>query len=346
MKMQAKNLCALLLLFTAASLPAQTAPEYINYQGLLKAADGTPLATGNYTMEFNVYDNANAGNKVWGPFFFDGYPGTDGHGLTVSVANGSFNVILGPRDTSGASIRDAFSGPDRFIEIKVNDGAPILPRQQFLSTAYAFQSQKAQLADVASALVQQMADTLCPPGSIIAFGGTNIPAGWLLCDGRSLALTNPAYSRLYAAIGTAWGGAAGSFNLPDLRGVFLRGVNGTRADSYTDPDATSRSAQATGGNINNLPGSFQAGKYQMHFHKWAVTDNTTDIFSRALWSWKSDGTGAKVVAPRTAGGSGSGGDDDWMWVTEQNTTFWTEAVANAPGETRPHNAYVHYIIKY
>jgi hypothetical protein len=54
------------------------------------------------------------------------------------VANGRFNVIIGPKDTNAVSIRDAFGGGDRFLEIKVNGGAPILPRQQFLSNPYAF----------------------------------------------------------------------------------------------------------------------------------------------------------------------------------------------------------------
>jgi len=136
MKTSTKILCALLV-FTAAQLPAQSVPEYVNYQGQLRAADGSPLATGNYTIEFNIYDQANEGAKVWGPFLFDGNAG-NGHGPFVPVLNGSFNVIIGPRDTTGASIATAFSGPSRYIEIKVNGGAPILPRQQFLSTAYAF----------------------------------------------------------------------------------------------------------------------------------------------------------------------------------------------------------------
>jgi len=146
MKSPANLLCAVALL-NAALLPARAgSPEYLNYQGLLNGADGQPLPTGNYTLEFNVHDQANGGSQVWGPFHFDG-AGGNGHGPLVPVANGRFNVIIGPLDTLSRPISTAFAGTNRFIEIKVNGGPPILPRQQFLSTPYAF---KANTADQAT----------------------------------------------------------------------------------------------------------------------------------------------------------------------------------------------------
>ena len=143
MKSTAKIPCALAL-FIASLVPAWAAsPEYLNYQGLLNGANGQPLATGNYTNEFNIYDAATGGAKIWGPFLFDGGAG-NGHGPLVPVVNGRFNVIIGPQDTTGASITNAFGTATRFVEIRVNNGSPILPRQQFLSTPYAF---KANVAD-------------------------------------------------------------------------------------------------------------------------------------------------------------------------------------------------------
>ena len=49
------------------------------------------------------------------------------------------------------------------------------------------------------------------------------PGGWLECDGSAVSRTT--YSGLFAAIGTAFGTGDGSttFNLPDLRGEFVRG---------------------------------------------------------------------------------------------------------------------------
>lgn len=47
--------------------------------------------------------------------------------------------------------------------------------------------------------------------------------GWLLCDGRSLSRTQ--YSKLFQAIGTAFGSSSGTtFNLPDARGRVLGAI--------------------------------------------------------------------------------------------------------------------------
>lgn len=65
--------------------------------------------------------------------------------------------------------------------------------------------------------------TVSPPGTIMAYMGTSIPNGWMLADGRCLSRTD--YAELFAAIGTRYGAGDGSttFQIPDLRGEFLRG---------------------------------------------------------------------------------------------------------------------------
>lgn len=69
-----------------------------------------------------------------------------------------------------------------------------------------------------------------PIGTILAFGGSNIPTGWHLCDGTALSRTT--YKDLFNIIGTNFGVGDGSttFNLPDLQGEFLRGA-GTNGHS-------------------------------------------------------------------------------------------------------------------
>jgi len=57
--------------------------------------------------------------------------------------NGMFNVILGTTDTAGRSITDAFGGKDRYLGIKVGDGAELAPRQQILSTPFAINAENA-----------------------------------------------------------------------------------------------------------------------------------------------------------------------------------------------------------
>jgi microcystin-dependent protein len=102
----------------------------------------------------------------------------------------------------------------------------MVPRQQLLSVPFAVQAQQAQ---VATSLASGAATTLVPPGSVMAYMGTNAPPGWLLCDG-SVVSTNQ-YFGLFSIIGTSSGSGTNglTFRLPDLRGTFLRG-----ADSLSD----------------------------------------------------------------------------------------------------------------
>lgn len=68
-------------------------------------------------------------------------------------------------------------------------------------------------------------DTL-PIGSIIPFGGTEAPTGWLICDGSMLNRTT--YKELFAAIGTNFGtDGPGNFYIPDLRGKVVVGQDTT-----------------------------------------------------------------------------------------------------------------------
>jgi microcystin-dependent protein len=60
-------------------------------------------------------------------------------------------------------------------------------------------------------------------GMTVMWSGTNaaIPAGWLLCDGASVATAT--YPALFTALGYAYGGAGANFNLPDLVARFPKG---------------------------------------------------------------------------------------------------------------------------
>ena len=110
-----------------------------------------------------------------------------------------------------------------------------------------------------------------PAGVLIPFAGTVAPTGFLLCDGSSL--NRVTYATLFAAIGTAWGAPDGStFNIPDSRGRGLRGVdNGVGRD----PDAGSRTANASGGNTGDNVGTVQNDAFQGHFHEF-FHDNTAN----------------------------------------------------------------------
>jgi microcystin-dependent protein len=68
------------------------------------------------------------------------------------------------------------------------------------------------------------------PGEVKAYAGATAPTGFLFCHGQAVSRTT--YSALYAILGNSHGSGDGltTFNLPDYRGSFLRGlVNVTTA---------------------------------------------------------------------------------------------------------------------
>lgn len=71
-----------------------------------------------------------------------------------------------------------------------------------------------------------------PAGAVQQFAMTTVPAGWLECDGSAISRTT--YSLLFGTIGITFGVGDGSttFNIPDLRGYFVRGwAHGGSVDS-------------------------------------------------------------------------------------------------------------------
>lgn len=157
---------------------------------------------------------------------------------------------------------------------------------------------------------------LVPIGSIIPFAGpqSNIPEGWLLCDGTPRAVG--VYHKLFEAIGYSWGGSADIFYLPDLRGYFLRGKTGSTGN---DPDATSRTNIDGTEVLGNVVGSYQSDEVGPHSHIY---------YDYQIKS-------GRVSASEIGAYNGSSAAND------EETTL-----VNSGSESRPKNAYVNYIIKY
>jgi len=94
----------------------------------------------------------------------------------------------------------------------------------------------ASIAQVVASLIPTI-----PTGTIITHAAQTAPAGFFPCDGRLLSVA--AYSNLYNVIGKTYGSSPGYFNLPDLRGYFVRGWdNGAGVDiidgTYTQSGRT------------------------------------------------------------------------------------------------------------
>lgn len=163
--------------------------------------------------------------------------------------------------------------------------------------------------------VNVVLDSLVPTGSVLPFAGSEAPSGFLMCDGSTVSRST--YAKLFSVIGEAHGEGDGSttFNLPDYRGRFLRGVDG---GAGIDPDAETRTAMATGGATGDAVGSVQTDAIQTHTH-----DNRAGVHV---------GGGGNAAAGTTFGHGST-------------STSAPESPARISTETRPVNAYVNYIIK-
>jgi microcystin-dependent protein len=80
-------------------------------------------------------------------------------------------------------------------------------------------------------------------GMMVCWAGTAgaVPAGWLLCDGSSIATAT--YPDLHTAIGYVYGGAGANFNLPNLVNRFVRGQSTQTAATGGADDLTLTEAQ-------------------------------------------------------------------------------------------------------
>ena len=61
------------------------------------------------------------------------------------------------------------------------------------------------------------------PGLMSLYAGSSAPAGWLLCDGSSVAVAT--YQDLFNKVGYTYGGAGANFNLPNLSGRSVFGLD-------------------------------------------------------------------------------------------------------------------------
>lgn len=211
-----------------------------------------------------------------------------------------------------------FDGRDVSVDVSIG-GVMVVERSAVNQVPYAIHADTAATAAAAApdgGLERQLATAAAsvPPGTIVAFGGERVPDGWLLCDGREIARSM--YPALFTAIGTAWGaGTSGTtFALPDLRGRFLRGVDG---DAGVDPDRDTRLPSSDGGVSGNRVGTQQRDAVGQHTHRFLINYN-------------GPGGGGPRGYAYVGGGSGS---------TEPT-------IPEGARETRPVNAAVHYLIRY
>jgi len=129
-----------------------------------------------------------------------------------------------------------------------------------------------------------------PAGCTIPFAGTTAPSLFLLCYGQEVSRTT--YSALFLAIGTTYGSGDGSttFNLPDLRGRTVAGLDnmgGTTAGRVTNSESgiTGTTLGASGGSqsvaINTSQMPSHTHVQDAHTHTQDAHNHTQDAHTHS-----------------------------------------------------------------
>jgi len=157
--------------------------------------------------------------------------------------------------------------------------------------------------------------SLVPTASVFALATSTVPSGYLECDGAAVSRTT--YADLFAAIGTTYGSGNGAstFNVPNLRGEFIRGWdNGRGVDS------------------GRTLGSTQSDENKSHNH--TITDPGHNHQVNINVYQQGAGPNASTDMANRAGNT-----------TSSTSTTGISLAASGGTESRPRNVAMMYVIK-
>ncbi len=142
------RLAMLIVLGLVAMLPALPAhaapPATLNYDGNLTMADGRPLSTGRYDVQFALYTTPTGGAPIW----------TELH-ARVQVSSGAFHAVLGKG--SPAVPLDLPFDQQYFLGVSIDAGPELAPRVELMPTPYSFHARRAEQVSDASVTSEKLA---------------------------------------------------------------------------------------------------------------------------------------------------------------------------------------------
>lgn len=298
------------MLLATQLVQAQYSSQSFSFQGYAIDGDNKALASTGISVKCTIYRT--------------GTTYVEEH-TTTSDAFGVFAVPIG-QGTASSTITFGELNFNNFdfnlkVEVKETTGG-----------TYAEISDKA----LSAVPYARSASNGVPVGTIVAFAGpdTAIPDGWLLCDGTAYnADANLKYAQLFAVIGITWGGSGDTdFEVPDLRGQFLRGLN----------------TETSGADANRTLGSSQDEAFKSHNHNASSSSDGSHNHGAPTNAVFLIDDGAFTNASNTDSDSGSQPNlENSYTFSSAGAHSHTITVANSGGtETRPVNYAVNYIIKY
>ena len=303
------------VIMAATATIAQNSGLGFNYQAVVRKVDGTLLANSDVNLRVSLYPGQSAASPTW----------VEIHNAHTDYS-GCFGITVGKgtRESGSVAAKYAdinFSAVYYWMKIEIQEGSTY----REVSFAQLPSSPYSEVAHNATSFA----------GMIAPFAGPadKVPAGWLLCDGREVSRSE--YVNLYNAIGVAWGEGNGSstFNIPDLRGMFLRGVSG---ESGNDEDADSRTMLANnGGNTGNHVGSYQGDAIRNITGTLRIGDTICDTNSYPPSGF------CDIQYVGVMGGRAKS-PDAYAYIY----SFDASRIVPVGNDNRPKNVYVTYIIKY
>jgi microcystin-dependent protein len=321
MKNSVRFFIAMALVLASAVFAFAQSDIKISIQGTLKDANSSAVDDGAYDVTFRLYNTNSGGTAVWEET------------ANVQVSGGVYSHRLGSVEALDAS---DFS-ETLFVGVEVN-GVELSPRTELTYAPYTLNTQFAARAGNG-----------VPAGSMMPFAGplSKVPDDYIPCDGR--ALSSSEYPELFAAIGTVWGnGTTGigsqdgntDFNVPDSRGVFLRGWdNGRGIDSGRS--LASYQADNNKSHSHSFSGSGTTGNNGGHSHSIIRNRNDTDNAHDPNGGNDSEGsaiTSDRKNVPQKTFNTGSVGD-------HAHSFSFSGTTGSSGSEARPKNIAVLYIIK-
>jgi len=179
-----------------------------------------------------------------------------------------------------------------------------------------------------------------PTGAVFCMAVASVPSGYLECNGA--AVSRSTFAALFAVIGTQYGSGNGSstFNLPDLRGEFIRGFDNGRGVDSGRSIATSQTADNQSHNHSiNISGTANTKSLTGGIRKISEGFNANGSAS-GVFTKTQDGTNSITESAST---SPVGGVD---FDGSHDHTFSASGTSGSHGsETRPRNIAMMYVIK-
>ena len=170
-----------------------------------------------------------------------------------------------------------------------------------------------------------------PTGSVFCLAVNTVPTGYVKCNGASYSRTGT-YAALFAVIGTTYGAADSShFNVPDLRGEFVRGFDDSRGVDSGRNVGTSQGGENA--QHNHAASSSVSESSHTHNMRGLALNGGSGSVAITLGSGQSYQIGySNSISSRTSGSATTG-------LSVSTTT------SNQGSEARPRNIAMLYIIK-